>query len=71
MPSNKCIFNERWLTATEYGDWLERGNDNTTAKCAVCAKSFDISNMGEPALRSHAKGSKDQQLMKIKNANSG
>ena len=37
--------------------------DNFEAKCKVCLKAFDVSNMGESALKSHKKGKKHIYLM--------
>ena len=71
MPSGKCIFSERWLSLPAYSDWLERDKNVNSAKCSMCKKTFDIGNMGEPALRSHAKGAKHQELIQIRNAASG
>ena len=43
------------------------------ATCVLCKKSFDVSNMGESALTSRAKGAKHlenaEQTKKIKNKN--
>ncbi len=71
MPPGKCIFNERWLKHPEYVSWLECGTDKYSAKCNICLKIFDISNMGEPAIRSHGKGSKHKQLLEQKKAAGG
>ena len=71
MPPGKCIFNERWLKHPEYVSWLECGTDKYSAKCNICRKIFDISNMGEPAIRSHGKGSKHKQLLEQKKAAGG
>ena len=35
--------------------------DRMKARCEVCLTTFDISNMGEAALRSHAKGEKHRK----------
>lgn len=55
MPPGKCIFNERWLKQTEYASWLERNADKYRARFKLCMKTFEISNIGEPAIRSHKK----------------
>ena len=50
----KCLFSERWLTLPQYSRWLARGSSGIhKAYCCLCSKSFDISAMGEAALKSH------------------
>ena len=60
-----CTFNTAWLANKEYKAWLMRdaGNLDTMAMCRYCLKSFDISNMGEAALRSHMKRKKHTDLV--------
>ena len=62
MPG-KCLFSERWFENPSYKLWLERDSDKYKAKCRVCVKTFDVSNMGESALASHEKGKKHINLM--------
>lgn len=70
MPAGKCAFNDMWLQKPEYAAWLVRDRENKHhAHCNVCRRSFDISNMGEPALRSHSKGNKHCELVKVKTGN--
>ena len=47
-----------WLKSVNYKTWLVKDKDVFKARCGLCDRSFDISNMGEAALRSHMKGSK-------------
>lgn len=42
----------------KYKDWLQKETDSRHAKCKLCSKTIDISNMGEAALTSHMKGKK-------------
>ena len=59
-----CKFSDRWLTVEQYSTWLAAvASDRTKARCKVCLTNFDISNMGETALRSHAKGEKHQKRL--------
>lgn len=60
--SKVCYFNTAWLSHPDYRDWLERVSIHK-ARCHVCKKVVDISNMGESALKSHAKGTKHVRLM--------
>ena len=62
MPG-KCLFSERWFENPSYKLWLERDSEKYKAKCRVCVKTFDVSNMGESALPSHEKGKKHINLM--------
>ncbi|KAI7800010.1 hypothetical protein IRJ41_021141, partial [Triplophysa rosa] len=59
----KCRFNNAWLHSDKYNVWLERDHDPGRAKCRLCKKLFDISNMGEAALSSQAKGAKHQSAV--------
>ena len=58
MPKGKCIFNDRWLSYSKYSAWLQWGAGVASAKCKLCKSSFDVSNMGETALKCHAGGKK-------------
>ena len=58
-------FNKEWMDKVEYKDWLlPEPSNNTKAKCRLCMRSFSLSNMGEPALKSHAQGKKHQNAVK-------
>ena len=63
MPHGKCVFNEHWLRDPQYAEWITRDRVPGCAKCVFCAKSIDITNMGEGALRSHARGAKHQSFV--------
>ena len=48
-------FNKELMDKVEYKDWLlPEPSNNTKAKCRLCMRSFSLSNMGEPALKSHS-----------------
>lgn len=68
MPG-KCTFNNLWLHVEKYKSWLVKVEDPGKAKCSVCSKTFDIANMGESALVSHAKGAKHQAAVAVREAN--
>ena len=53
--SGKCSFSDCWLKNSSYKLWLERDMDKFEAKWKVCLKAFDVSNMGESALKSSEK----------------
>ncbi|CAB4011247.1 Hypothetical predicted protein [Paramuricea clavata] len=56
MPG-KCKFNENWTTNVAYKDWIMQDVSQHQAQCPVCQKSFDISNMGEAALKNYGEAS--------------
>ena len=63
-------FNKEWMDKVEYKDWLlPEPSNNTKAKCRLCMRSFSLSNMGEPALKSHAQGMKHQNAVKMSRKN--
>ena len=41
---------------TEYLGWLEKAEDKFSARCKMCAITFDVLNMGEAALKTMPKG---------------
>ena len=54
-------FDDQWLGMEAYKEWLLRGDNCTSAKCKVCPiprNKIKLSNMGERAIKSHAKGKK-------------
>ena len=58
-------FNKEWMGRVEYKDWLlSEPSDNTKAKCRFRKRSFSLSNMGDPAIKSHAQGKKHQNAVK-------
>jgi len=61
MPGN-CAFNVKWLENDEYKQWIVMGQSKFKAKCTLCRKEIDISNMGEGALKSHKKSNKHLDL---------
>ena len=63
-------FNKEWMNKVEYKDWLlPEPSNNTKAKCRLCMRSFSLSNMGEPALKSHTEGKKHQNAVKTSGKN--
>ena len=60
MLRGKCVFNKQWLA--KYGTWLQQEyNNKHVAKYMLCSKTFDVSNMGEAAIKSHALGAKHRE----------
>lgn len=55
----KCVYNNEWGRHPAYATWIRPfKSDKSKAICVVCDRIIDISNMGEAALKSHAKGNK-------------
>ena len=69
MPKGKCVFNQKWLENCEYSGWLKEDANKHSAKCSLCSKTFDISNMGEAAVRSHKDGAKHKKYASIRLSN--
>ena len=45
----KAYFNEEWLikdSYPEFASWLVKGKENTQAKCKLCHKVIELSNVG-------------------------
>ena len=63
--SNQTYFQDEWLEEDEFSSWVARVlDDNKKAKCKVCRKSFELSNMGRGSLTSHQmKSEKHKRLM--------
>src|SRR6218665_1459289 len=55
MP-HMCNFQTTWLSHKDYKIWIMKDKATTQAKCKLCDKTFDISNMGEAVMRSHIRG---------------
>ncbi|XP_077545839.1 uncharacterized protein LOC144158676 [Haemaphysalis longicornis] len=58
MPG-KCTFQQSWLSKDPYKDWVSPDPASANrAKCRLCGRTFDISSMGESALKSHQQSAK-------------
>ena len=62
MPG-KCTFSNKWVSMPDYSPWITKDPDPRKAKCIKCHKSFNISNMGEAAVKSHMSGLKHKANM--------
>ncbi len=65
MGKGDCVFSDAWLEKEEYKCWLGPSPEGSKrrANCRLCRKDFDIANMGESALKSHAQGAKHKRLV--------
>lgn len=58
----KTTFNNEWLTDSAFASWLQAvPADPHRARCTLCSKTFDLSNMGRQAIVSHKSGVKHQR----------
>ena len=61
MNKRACCYNVSWESIPEYKEWLGSDpKDSAAERCKVSRKTFSIANMGEAALKSHMKSSKDK-----------
>ena len=54
-------FQNDWLKNADLKDWLLPADKKTQARCKRCRKTFELSNMGVQALKSHAVGKKHKK----------
>ena len=65
--NKKTIFNPLWLEDDEFKSWLCSSKESDKARCKLCKKDFELSNMGRQALISHASGKRHKEIdIKIK-----
>lgn len=70
MPG-KSKFQSSWLSNDSYRGWVAPDTTNSHgAKCKPCGKSFDVTAMGECALKSHMKSAKHCAMVKQAGASS-
>ena len=56
--SKRTIFNQKWLEEDEFKSWLVISNSDDKARCRLCKKDIELSNMGRRKLLSHYNGKK-------------
>jgi len=64
MASKQCHFHEIWLADPRFAPWLQQEKNDSKGYCKLCKKSFDLSNIGIGALKSHMKSKQHNQIMK-------
>ena len=63
---SQTFFCKDWLQHPDYKDWLEAVPDNMkVARCRTCSKTFEVSNMGVGAIKSHMDGKNTNQLSQL------
>ena len=53
---DQSYFWKDLFTDLDFKGWLADTNDNTSAHCKVCHKTFELCNMGRHTFISHASG---------------
>ena len=61
-PMEVTFFQEAWLQNPKFSTWIQQTAIQTEAKCKLCCKTIDLSNMGTRALESHAQSAKHVKL---------
>ena len=60
---SQTFFCKDWLQHPDYKDWLGAVPDNRkVARCTTCSKTFELSNMGVGAIKSHMDGKKHKSV---------
>ena len=49
----KTLFNKDWLMDKSFSSWIEASISPHQARCKLCCKTFELSNMGRQAVKSH------------------
>ena len=62
---SKSKFNDKWLNDASCSLCLQRGQTNEEAKCILCSVTLGLWAVGSGALDSHAKGKKQNDLLKF------
>lgn len=66
MSSKRSYFRAVWLDDVNFAPWLQQVKDDSKGYCKLCKKTFDLSNMGIGAVKSHMKSKQHQQVLKEK-----
>lgn len=67
---SQTFFQDDWLSDPCFNSWLlEVPRNNKYAKCKLCNKTFELSNMGRRAVSSHMDGRKHQKKVVAKSQN--
>ena len=70
LAKRSCKFKDNWLKLEKSKPWLEKSKNAKSAICNLCHQTFDISNMGISAIKSHARGKKHADKMMMRNSSS-
>ena len=66
MSDKKTYFQKCWLQEPDFKPWLQEGSSNLFFfHCKVCKKSCSLANKGIGALKTHMKGDKHREKMKL------
>lgn len=63
--SKRCVFQDDWLSDPSFSSWIGKiPLNDKVAKCNICNKIFELSNMGRRAVSSHMNGFKHKKKAK-------
>lgn len=66
MPKKQTYFRNDWLLHAEFKEGIEElEGDRIKARCKLCRRELNLSNMGTVVLKSYMKYQKDIELDKI------
>ena len=66
MSDKKTYFQKCWLQEPDFKPWLQEDSSNLFFfHCKVCKKSCSLANKGIGALKTHMKGDKHREKMKL------
>ena len=54
MRQAQTYLNDYWFEEDAFKSWLSKATDKKQARCRLCRKDFELSNMVKKALLSHA-----------------
>ena len=61
-PMEVTFFQEAWLQNPKFSTWIQQTAIQTEAKCKLCCKTIDLSNMGTRVLESHTQSAEHVKL---------
>src|SRR6267154_2547463 len=62
MSNKRTTLKKVWLNDSEFTSWLKAVKDNIhPARCTICMKTFELSNMGRTAVSSHNRSVQHQK----------
>ena len=65
MPKKETYFQKSWLDQEEYKDWLAEAPEDTSDKCKLCKKVFELSSKIADVLKSHADSERHKQEINL------
>ena len=63
IMKKKTLFITNWLEEDQFKSWWTNAKDGNKARCKLCKKDIELSNMGRQTLVSHCSGQKHKEVM--------